>query len=70
MSNRGKLHDTKWGERKNHVAFMLTPTASESLSDIAEAMGLSRSEALERIVRHMANQPSTYLRWALTKPEE
>jgi hypothetical protein len=40
-----------YGEVKKQCQFMLTPTASEELDNIAEAAGITRSECLERLIR-------------------
>jgi hypothetical protein len=41
----------KYGETKQRVQVMLTPTASEKLDKIADRLGISRSETLERLLR-------------------
>lgn len=50
-----------WGENKERVAIMLTPTAIEVLDARAKALSLSRSEFLERIVRGKAGMSSEQL---------
>lgn len=42
-----------WGENKNQVTIMLTPTATKALDTRAEMLGISRSELLERIARQL-----------------
>ncbi|AGY57603.1 hypothetical protein GKIL_1357 [Gloeobacter kilaueensis JS1] len=39
----------KWGESKQRV--MLTPTATRRIDAVAEALGITRSEVLERLCR-------------------
>lgn len=41
----------KYGETKQRVQVMLTPTASGKLDEIADRLGISRSETLERLLR-------------------
>lgn len=41
----------KYGETKQRFQIMLTPTALEKLEKIADRLGISRSEALERLLR-------------------
>jgi hypothetical protein len=41
----------KWGESKQRVNVMLTPTATSRIDEIAEALQLTRSEVLERLCR-------------------
>ena len=40
-----------WGESKKRANIMLTPTALEKVDTVAEQMGLTRSEVLERLIR-------------------
>ncbi len=40
-----------WGESKQRVNVMLTPTAIAKIDEVAEEMGLTRSEILERLAR-------------------
>lgn len=40
-----------WGESKQRVNIMLTPTATEKVDLVAEEMKLTRSEVLERLIR-------------------
>jgi len=41
----------KWGESKQRVNIMLTPTATARIDEVAEALGVTRSEVLERLCR-------------------
>ncbi|UKP00959.1 ribbon-helix-helix protein, CopG family [Nostoc sp. UHCC 0870] len=40
-----------WGESKQRVQIMLTPTAIELVDAIAEKMELTRAEVIERLIR-------------------
>lgn len=40
-----------WGESKQRVQIMLTPTAIERVDAIAEQMELTRAEVIERLIR-------------------
>ena len=40
-----------WGESKQRINVMLTPTATEKVDRVAEQMELTRSEVLERLIR-------------------
>ncbi len=39
------------GEKKKQFQFMVTPSASERLDQIADAAGITRSECIERLIR-------------------
>lgn len=41
----------KWGESKQRVQIMLTPTATDKVDAIADQMGITRSEVLELLIR-------------------
>lgn len=41
------------GEKKQRMNIMLTPTAASTLDTRAEAMGISRSELIERLAREL-----------------
>ena len=41
----------QWGESKQRVQIMLTPTALERVDEIAEQMELTRAEVIERLIR-------------------
>lgn len=41
----------KWGESKKRVNVMLTPSVTERIDKVAEALGITRSEVLERLCR-------------------
>ncbi|MCC2693889.1 hypothetical protein [Nodularia sp. LEGE 04288] len=40
-----------WGESKQRVQIMLTPTAIELVDAVAEKMELTRAEVIERLIR-------------------
>ncbi|YAF99507.1 MAG: CopG family transcriptional regulator (plasmid) [Nodularia sp. CChRGM 3473] len=40
-----------WGESKQRVQIMLTPTAIELVDAMAEKMELTRAEVIERLIR-------------------
>jgi hypothetical protein len=40
-----------WGESKQRVQIMLTPTAIELVDAVAEKMELTRAEVIERLMR-------------------
>jgi hypothetical protein len=40
-----------WGESKQRVNVMLTPTAIAAIDGVADELGLTRSEVLERLAR-------------------
>lgn len=40
-----------WGESKQRVQIMLTPTAIEKVDAVAEEMKLTRAEVIERLIR-------------------
>lgn len=53
----------KWGESKKRVNVMLTPTVTDRIDKVAEALGITRSEVLERLCRTdslSANQLSKF----------
>jgi hypothetical protein len=41
----------KWGESKQRVQIMLTPTAIDLVDGIAEELELTRAEVIERLIR-------------------
>jgi hypothetical protein len=47
-----KAKDDAWGENKKPFTFVLTETASVKLDALLEKTLLSRSEILERAIRH------------------
>lgn len=49
MTKRAKRGE--YGENKDRVNFMLTPTALTNLNQRAEDLGISRSELVERFAR-------------------
>lgn len=51
MPRYPKAESLKHGQVKQIKQFMLTPTASDKIDAIADALGLSRSEALEQAIR-------------------
>ena len=46
-----KAEPGKYGETKNRYQFMLTGTASDKVDEMAEELGITRSEVLERLIR-------------------
>lgn len=46
-----RIKPGKWGESKQRVQIMLTPTAIELVDAIADQMELTRAEVIERLVR-------------------
>ncbi len=41
----------KWGESKKRVNIMLTPSLTEEVDKVAEKLGVTRSEYIERLLR-------------------
>lgn len=52
MARPKKAKDGAWGESKKPFTVVLTETASAKLDDLLEKTLLSRSEILERAIRH------------------
>ena len=48
----------KWGESKQRVNVMLTPTVTEKIDEVADALGITRSEVLERLCRTESLNPA------------
>ncbi|WP_216595758.1 ribbon-helix-helix protein, CopG family [Myxosarcina sp. GI1] len=51
MPKDNRVSPGSWGESKQRTNIMLTPTAIEKVDAVAEAMGLTRSEVIERLIR-------------------
>lgn len=51
MARAKKAVPSAHGEKKTQYQFMLTPSASEMLDQLAEAAGITRSECMERLIR-------------------
>ena len=47
---------TEYGEIKNRVQFSLTPTVIATLDEIANLLGVSRSDVLEQLGRSPQNE--------------
>jgi predicted ArsR family transcriptional regulator len=41
----------QYGEIKNRYQFMLTGTSSDKIDELAEKLGITRSEVLEKLIR-------------------
>jgi hypothetical protein len=52
MARPKKAKDDAWGEGKKPFTFVLTGTASTKLDELLDKTLLSRSEILERAIRH------------------
>lgn len=46
-----------WGESKQRVQIMLTPTAIDRVDAVAEQMQLTRAEIIERLIRSRCLDP-------------
>ncbi|MGK7935018.1 MAG: hypothetical protein AB4206_04345 [Xenococcaceae cyanobacterium] len=51
MARTPRTGQKEYGEAKKKYQFMLTPTASQKLDDIADELNISRSEVFEQIIR-------------------
>ena len=51
MKKDNRIAAGSWGESKQRVNIMLTPTAVEKVDHVAEELQLTRSEILERLIR-------------------
>jgi len=51
MARMKKAYPKIHGEKKRQFQFMLTEGASEELDKVAQQLGISRSEVLERVIR-------------------
>ncbi|NEQ23790.1 MAG: hypothetical protein F6K28_32545 [Microcoleus sp. SIO2G3] len=51
MSRDYRVKPGTWGESKQRVQIMLTPTAIDLVDTIAEEMKLTRAEVIERLIR-------------------
>ena len=46
-----RVSSRSWGESKQRINVMLTPTAIAAIDSVADELGLTRSEVLERLAR-------------------
>jgi hypothetical protein len=46
-----RVKANSWGESKQRVQIMLTPTAIERVDKLADQMELTRAEIIERLIR-------------------
>jgi hypothetical protein len=46
-----RVSPQSWGESKQRINVMLTPTAIAAIDGVADELGLTRSEVLERLAR-------------------
>jgi hypothetical protein len=46
-----RVSSRSWGESKQRINVMLTPTAIAAIDSVAGELGLTRSEVLERLAR-------------------
>jgi metal-responsive CopG/Arc/MetJ family transcriptional regulator len=51
LSKDYRVKPGAWGESKQRVQIMLTPTAIERVDALAETMKLTRAEVIERLIR-------------------
>ncbi len=51
MARPKRAERNEYGETKKPYQFLLTPTASALLDEVADEMGVTRSEALEMAIR-------------------
>jgi len=51
MKKDNRVAAGSWGESKQRVNIMLTPTAVEKVDSVAQDLELTRSEVLERLIR-------------------
>lgn len=51
MKRPPRTEKREYGEAKKKYQFMLTPTASEKLDQLADRLEISRSEVFERMIR-------------------
>lgn len=51
VSKDYRVKPGKWGESKQRVQIMLTPTAIDLVDAIADKMELTRTEVIERLIR-------------------
>lgn len=57
MKKDNRIPAGSWGESKQRVNIMLTPTAIEKVDNIAQELELTRSEILERLIRSSCLDP-------------
>lgn len=53
-----RVEPEKYGETKKQKQFLLTQTASDLLNQIADIRGITRSEAIEQLIREEASRKS------------
>lgn len=56
VSKDVRVSPEKYGETKKQKQFMLTETASELLDSIARLRNITRSEAIEQLIREEASK--------------
>jgi hypothetical protein len=59
-----------YGEKKKNHSFMLTPTASEGVEELADACRLTRSELIERVIRELKTGKYNQILDAIKATEE
>ena len=57
MRKDNRIAAGSWGESKQRVNIMLTPTAIDKIDGVAQQMELTRSEVLERLIRSPCLEP-------------
>ena len=57
MRKDNRIAAGSWGESKQRVNIMLTPTAVEKVDEIAHRLELTRSEVVERLIRSPCLEP-------------
>jgi hypothetical protein len=61
MSKDYRIKPGAWGESKQRIQIMLTPTAIERVDTIAAQLELTRAEVIERLIRSECLEPATLL---------
>jgi metal-responsive CopG/Arc/MetJ family transcriptional regulator len=51
VAKDNRVKPNSWGESKQRVQIMLTPTALERVDEMAGKMELTRAEIIERLIR-------------------
>lgn len=57
MKKDNRIAAGSWGESKQRVNIMLTPTAVEKVDRVAQQLELTRSEVVERLIRSPCLEP-------------
>ena len=57
MRKDNRIPAGSWGESKQRVNMMLTPTAVEKVDVLAQQLELTRSEVIERLIRSPCLEP-------------